>query len=227
LLAHPQDNRIINQTVRRPDASIISSIGRLYTGFVLDRMSKQGAMIPAIRPLSTGMKLFGPCVTCAGPDLSVRNLAINLAQQGDILVVAAGGSETRSCFGDSTAQWMQLKGLGGVIIDGMTRDAAGIRRLGFPTFCRGATARNFAYPQEPSVGAINVPVICGGQLVRPGDVALADDDGVLIIPAEIAEAAAGRWEAELMAEERDLRSRSSFEELPGREDLVGRGFVFR
>jgi 4-hydroxy-4-methyl-2-oxoglutarate aldolase len=170
----------------RTDPSVIQSLSRSYSGFILDRLGKQGVMHPAIKPIRLGTRFCGSATTCLGPDLSVRRMAIDLAQSGDVLVVAANGMDEFACFGDGTARRMMLKGLNSAVIDGATRDSAALRALDFVTFCRGTTPRNYHYPVSPSYGGVNVPVVCGGVLVRPGDVVFGDDDGVVVIPQELA-----------------------------------------
>lgn len=127
------------------------------------------------------MRVCGSAVTCEGPDLSLRRMGIDLAKDGDVLVVAAGGDTEKACFGDATALVMQHKGMSGIVIDGATRDVARLRQMNFPTFARSATPRNYTYPADSLVGGVNVPVICAGVLVRPGDIILGDDDGVIVI----------------------------------------------
>jgi regulator of RNase E activity RraA len=114
-------------------------------------------------------------------------MAVDLAQGGDVIVVAAGGIVERALCGDMSATRFQAKGIAGVVIDGATRDVRGTRELRFPIFARGVTPRSNHYPQELDHGAVNVPVVCGGVLVRPGDIIIGDDDGVVVVPLEMAE----------------------------------------
>ena len=182
---HPSQGRIVRE-IQRPGSDILATLSESYTGFVLDLLGKRGAMSTELLPLDRGMKVCGPAVTSLGPDLSVRRMAIDLARPGDVLVVAAGGATDYSCFGDGTARRMLLKGIAGVVVDGSTRDAAGIRRLGFPTFVKGVTPSNYDYPVSAEFGSVNVPVVCAGVHVHPGDVILGDDDGVVVIPRQAA-----------------------------------------
>lgn len=182
-------------------------------------------MACAIQPLSPGMRLCGPAVTCLSPDLAIRKMAVDLAQPGDVLVIAAEGITERACFGEYTAHKMQLKGIAGVVIDGATRDAAQIRELGFPTFVRGVTPRNYSYPIDPLSGAVNVEVSCGGIIVRPGDLVFGDDDGVVVVPLEIAGQLAGTITAALQAEE-SKRSQQLHAPYNIEAELLARGYRF-
>lgn len=179
---HPIQGKIVRQ-IQRPPSDAIEVLRHAYTAFVLDFLGKYSVM-RQVAPLSPGMKVCGPAITSLNPDLTVRRMAIDLAQPGDVLVVAANGVRDYACFGDGTAQRMMCRGLAGAVIDGATRDAGGIRKLGFPTFVLGCTPRNYHYPVSPEYGAVNVPVVCGGVLVNPGDIIFGDDDGVIVIPRE-------------------------------------------
>src|SRR5437773_1331354 len=113
---------VIREHFQRPSKDVVDALAQCYTGFVLDRLGKVGAM-RHISPLSPGMRVCGPATTCQGPDLTLRRMAIDLAMAGDVLVVAAGGNQAIACFGDGTARRMLLKGLQSAVIDGATRDA--------------------------------------------------------------------------------------------------------
>ena len=180
LTSSPMTGKIYSK-INRPNQLDIEAIATAYSGFILDRMGKVGAVDGGIKPLSPGMRICGPAITCLGPDLSLRRAAIDLADPNDVLVVAAGGSSI-ACFGDGTARRMLLKNLQGVVLDAPTRDSAALRSLKFSTFSRGESPRNHHYPFESGKGAVNVPVIVGGVLINPGDVIFGDDDGVVVVP---------------------------------------------
>jgi hypothetical protein len=117
-----------------------------------------------------------------GADWRIRSMAADLAQPGDVIVLAAGGLRERACFGDMTATCWKSKGIEGVVVDGAARDVARLRGLAFPVFGPGVTPRNFHYPTGLDHGAVNVPVACAGVLVEPGHLLLGDDDGVVWRP---------------------------------------------
>jgi 4-hydroxy-4-methyl-2-oxoglutarate aldolase len=154
-------------------------------------------------------------------------MAADLAEPGDVIVLAVGGVSGQACFGDMTATRCQAKGIEGVVIDGATRDVAGIRALGFPVFAREVTPRNYHYPAGADHGAVNVPVVCGGVLVEPGDIVLGDDDGVVVVPggmaAEIATAASAYLEKE--NEKRALLARG-YVSYGVADELRERGYEF-
>jgi 4-hydroxy-4-methyl-2-oxoglutarate aldolase len=222
---HPAQGRIVS-TIERADADTVEAFEEFYTGIVLDALGKYGGMHVDIAPLSPGMKMCGTAVTSLGPDLTVRRMAIDLAQPGDVLVVAAGDVRDYACFGDGTATRMMTKSLRGAVIDGCTRDAAGLRALGFPTFCRGITARNYHYPAYGEHGAVNVPVVCGGVVVEPGDLILGDDDGVVVVPRRVAPEIQATI-ATRLADERALRrSWTEYPPFDVANELKARGYEF-
>lgn len=226
--------RVIISDFKRPDPDAISKLAQSYTGHVLDRQNKKGAMDPAIKPLSTGMRLCGPATTCSCPDLDVRRMAIDLAHPGDVLVIAAGGDCGRACFGDGTAMHMYHRGLAGVIIDGATRDAGRIRAMQFPTFAKCCTPRNYRYPTpdslnfsaDPTLLGANIPIICGGVIVNPGDVILADDDGAIVVPRDDVGLLSSDV-LETMWKKDSERLRRLGQEYNVGERLRERGFAFR
>ncbi len=222
---HPQQRRVVTR-IERPDAEVVRRFSEFYTGIVLDTLGKHGAMHTDIGPLSPGMRMCGPAVTSLGPDLTVRRMAIDLAQPGDVLVIAAGDIRDVACFGDGTASRMIKKELAGAVVDGCTRDAAGLRALGFPTFVRGVTPRNYHYPESGDHGSVNVPVVCGGVLVEPGDLVLGDDDGVVVVPRAVAADLVAPV-AEKLRAERELRgSWETYEPFDVEAELRARNFTF-
>ena len=217
---------VINCKITRPDPESIAKIAETYSAFVLDRMGKYGACSPRIKPLSSGMRLCGPAVTQLGADLSVRRMAIDLAQEGDVLVVAAGGLDDYSCFGDGTALRMSRKNMAGAVIDGCVRDSGFLREMNFPTFCRGVTPRNYHYPLAAEYGGVNVPVSVGGVTVHPGDLIFGDDDGVVVVPLDMVDRIAKIVSADIL-DERELRAgMTSFVPFGVEDELRARGYTF-
>lgn len=216
--------RTIVADFERPSQDLVDRFGRLYTGLVLDYMGKHGAMSHRIGPIQPGLRFYGPASTSLGPDLTVRRAAIDLARPGDVLIVAAGGIVDYACFGDGTARRMMTKNLAGAVIDGSVRDAAGIRALGFPTFSIGVTPRNYHYPVAGDHGAVNVPVVCGGVRVRPGDLVMGDDDGVIVLPQENAEQVVAAAERHLREETVERNSWTDYPPFGAVEMLTERGY---
>jgi 4-hydroxy-4-methyl-2-oxoglutarate aldolase len=217
---------VIRKSFRRPPADVVAAIAKCYTGFIIDRTGKQGFMSPAMKPIANGLKVCGPATTVLGADLEVRRMAINLAQAGDVLVIAADGVIDHACFGDITALRMQLKGMNGIVIDGAVRDAAVIRQMQFPVFCKGVTARNYNYPYGGDHGGVNVPIVCDGVAVNPGDIVLGDDDGVIVVPQADAIRIAKTVLAELAEEHVKKRGLTEWQPWPIEGVLRERGYRF-
>jgi len=173
---------IIYKSINRPEPEDIFKLKACYTGLILDILGKATALDYRIKPVKPGLKICGPAITVKGNDLTLRRMAINLAQPGDVLVLSSDLKSETAMFGDGTALKMKLKGIQGIIIDGFARDVAGISSLNYPVFVRGISPRNFHYPIEQEFGSINTQIVCGGQIVNPGDLIFGDDDGVVIIP---------------------------------------------
>ena len=204
---HPE-LRVVVTTIARPDAEIVATFRRLYTGHVLDHLGKRGAMSSDMKPVFFGARVCGPAVTVFGADWRLRFTAADLAQPGDVIVIAPGDLE-RACFGDVTATRWKRKGLGGVVVDGAVRDVGGLRALGFSTFARRVTPRTFHYPSGLEHGAVNVPIPCAGVTVNPGDIVVGDEDGVVVVPREAAGAVAS---AAVQFLERETSKKGAFAE---------------
>jgi len=140
--------------------------------------------------------------------------------------LVADGVIDHACFGDITALRMQLKGIAGIVIDGAARDAAVIRQMKFPVFLKGVTARNYHYPYGGNHGGVNVPIVCDGVAVNPGDVILGDDDGVVVVPQEQAIRIARTVEAELAEENVRKRGLTQWQPWPIEDVLRQRGYRF-
>jgi 4-hydroxy-4-methyl-2-oxoglutarate aldolase len=218
---------VIVTSIERPASELVASYRALYTGLVLDHLGKHGCMTPDVKPVWSGASLCGPAITCLGADWRIRSMAADLAEPGDVIVLAPGGVTECACFGDMTATCWQSKGIEGVVIDGASRDVARLRALGFPVFAREVTPRNYHYPAGLDHGAINVPVVCGGVLVEPGDIVIGDDDGVVVVPRRIAKEIAAAASAYL---EQENAGRAMFKKqyvsFGVEEELKGRGYRF-
>lgn len=177
-----RQSQVIVTDVDRPDMADIAGLRRHSVAAIADVAGKHHVLPPGLVAITPGLPVCGPAVTCRGVDVLVRRAAIDLARPGDVLVVAAGGRTDRACFGAATAEHMRARGIAGIVVDGAVRDVAELRRLGFPTYARAITARNYDYPVDLEHGAVNLPVDIDGRPVAPGDLIAADDDGVLILP---------------------------------------------
>ena len=185
----------ISKDFNRPPAELVGRLARLPIANISDAMAKAGVLHHEVRPLWPGLQACGPALTCGTVDLTVKKFALSLAQPGDVFVLAAGGVHDYACFGELASNILSARGAAGAVVDGAVRDVTGIREVGLPVFARAVTPRNYHYPFGLQHGSINRPVVCAGVLVNPGDVIVAGDDGVVVVPrgiaAEVAAAAEG------------------------------------
>ena len=171
----------INSAFPRPDAALIARFAQLPAANISDAAGNLNTMDSSIQALQPGWKICGPACTVstrAGDFLAILH-GLQLAQPGDVLVISNQANPDVAVFGEITSTEARLKGLAGLVTDGRVRDSEGIRKLGFPVFARGTTPR---VAGRGSLGEVNVPVSCGGVVVEPGDVIVADADGVVVVP---------------------------------------------
>jgi regulator of RNase E activity RraA len=138
-------------------------------------------MDPGLRPLTTNFSFCGPAVTvrCFGTDSAIVHYAVDMAQPGDVVIVDRLGDRRYACWGGGVAFAAHVRGIAGAVVDGMLTDRVEITGMGFNVFGRGLSP---VTTRAPGVtGEVNVPVQCGGVIVNPGDIILADDDGVLVL----------------------------------------------
>jgi 4-hydroxy-4-methyl-2-oxoglutarate aldolase len=192
--SHPSHGRI-RKDFPRPAKEIVQRLSRIPTANVSDAMAKAGILHCDLKPLWPQLRACGPAVTCSAIDLTVKKFALSLVQPGDVFVMAAGGVRDYSCFGELASNILRWRQAAGAVIDGAVRDVAGIREVGLPVFARAATPHNYHYPFGLPHTSVNLPVSCGGVIVQPGDIVVADDDGVVIVPQQIAAEVATAAEA--------------------------------
>ena len=178
----------------RPTAELVATFRDAPTGNVCDAMDRLGALDYRIKPLVPDSRLAGPALTVRtrpGDNLMVWK-ALDVAQPGDVLVIATYEYLTASTFGERVVQAAKAKGLAGIVCDGMCRDASGIRATGVPTFVIGTVPSS---PSKDGPGEIGGAVACGGIVVHSGDIVVGDEDGVVVVPLADAPAVAERLKA--------------------------------
>ena len=167
-------------------AERVAELSKLPTGNIADNNNnapRQGVMHSSIKPIDPASPVFGRAVTarCYPGDNLALHQAIYAANAGDVLVLDVHGYTEAGHFGDIMALACQVRGIAGVILDGSCRDSQDIKAMGFPMFVK---AFNPSGTVKKSLGEVNVPVLCGGVLVRPGDIVAGDCDGVVVVPRE-------------------------------------------
>lgn len=166
----------------RPDKELIEQFRDLPVANIDDNMGRIACVDTAIKPFNKA-KLLGCAFTVKAPqgDNLVFHKALDLAKEGDILVIAGGGNTERSLCGEIMMNYAKMKKLGGFLIDGAIRDVESTREMDFPVYAKGVNPNG---PYKNGPGEINVPVAVGGQVVFPGDIVIGDEDGVVIVRPE-------------------------------------------
>jgi 4-hydroxy-4-methyl-2-oxoglutarate aldolase len=154
---------------------------------ISDALGRWGNLDCSIRPLAPRMRCCGPAFTlrCWPADNLTIHRAIELAGSGDVLVIDGGRTRDTALLGDILVYAARLRGIAGIVLQGLARDSAAIAAQHVAVFAGGVTSRG---PVKETLGPIQVPIQCGGVLVRPGDVVVGDDDGVVVVPREEAAA---------------------------------------
>jgi RraA family protein len=186
-MIHPGPGFRVEIKISRPDPRIVELFAELEVADISDQLNRLFAPDAAIRCVSKpSHRLVGPACTVRvypGDNLMVHK-CLDVAAPGDVVVIDAHGSSLNAVLGDMISTKAKHRGIAGFVIDGYVRDIAAIRELDFPIFARGTTPIG---PLHRGPGEINLPICCGGVVVQPGDIVVADDSGVVFVPRAHAE----------------------------------------
>ncbi len=176
----------IIRAIERPSPDLVRQFAAFDPATVYEAQNQSGMVDPIIKPVWQGATVLGSALTVWGPpgDNLMLHKAVDVAQPGDVIVADLGGYDGKGAWGEILAVAAQAKGVSGLVVDHAIRDVGALRRLGFPGFARGLS---IGACSKRNPGRINHPVIVGGQPVNPGDIVVADDDGVAIVALELAE----------------------------------------
>ncbi|MEK9759675.1 MAG: 4-carboxy-4-hydroxy-2-oxoadipate aldolase/oxaloacetate decarboxylase [Candidatus Puniceispirillum sp.] len=186
---------VVIQNIKRADSAAVAELGRYGVATIHEAQDRTGLMAPYMRPIWTGAHISGTAVTVSVPpcDNWMIHVAVEQCQPGDIMVIAPTSFSDAGYFGDLLGASLKANGVTGVVLDGGCRDIAVLKAAGFPVWSKAISAQGTV---KETLGDVNVPIVCGGQIVSPGDVIIADDDGVVVVPrddaAEIASKSAAR-----------------------------------
>jgi 4-hydroxy-4-methyl-2-oxoglutarate aldolase len=191
----------IYRHIPRPDPQAVKVLGELGVATVHESQGRTGVMLPYMRPIYPSARVSGPAVTvsCHPGDNLMIHAAVEVCKPGDVLVVSTLSESSDGMFGDLLGTSCQAHGVAGLIIDAGVRDTTDLTAMKFPIWSKAISAQGTV---KATAGSVNIPVVCAGVLVNPGDVVVGDADGVVVVPRETAAEVAKAGQQRITKEEK-------------------------
>ena len=220
---------VVVRRIERADPELIEALAGFGVATAHEAQGRLGLLAPEVRPIYEGAAIAGSAVTVTLPpgDNTMVHVAVEVCEAGDVLVVAPTSRCTHAYLGELLATSLRSRGVKGVVIDAGCRDVKVLREMRFPVWSRAISAQGTV---KAGLGSVNVPITCAGTAIEPGDVIVADDDGVVVVKrgavATVARACAERVAKEQVTRERLARDELGLDIYGMRERLAALGLKY-